>query len=67
MILTGLQVLIWIRQETKSEIQSYRRTVYTCSNHNSVTEACLKRRASHVPNALEAIDNEAFQLIIYCF
>ena len=24
-------------------------------------------RASHVPNALETIDNEAFQLIIYCF
>jgi hypothetical protein len=23
-----------------------------------------KRRASHVPNALETIDNEAFQLII---
>jgi hypothetical protein len=30
-------------------------------------EACFKRRASHVPNALERIDNEAFQLIIYCF
>jgi hypothetical protein len=30
-------------------------------------KACFKRRASHVPNALETIDNEAFQLIIYCF
>jgi hypothetical protein len=30
-------------------------------------EACFKRRASHVPNALETIDNEAFQLIFYCF
>jgi hypothetical protein len=28
--------------------------------------ACFKRRASHVPNALETIDNEAFQLIIVC-
>jgi hypothetical protein len=32
-----------------------------------LTWACFKRRASHVPNALETIDNEAFQLIIYCF
>jgi hypothetical protein len=31
------------------------------------SKACFKRRASHVPNALEIIDNEAFQLIIYCF
>jgi hypothetical protein len=30
-------------------------------------KACFKRRASHLPNALETIDNEAFQLIIYCF
>jgi hypothetical protein len=29
-------------------------------------KACFKRRASHVPNALETIDNEAFQLIIDC-
>jgi hypothetical protein len=28
---------------------------------------CFKRRASHVPNAVETIDNDAFQLIIYCF
>ena len=27
--------------------------------------ACFKRRASHVPNELETIDNEAFQLINY--
>jgi hypothetical protein len=32
-----------------------------------VYKACFKRRASHVPNALETIDNEALQLIIYCF
>jgi hypothetical protein len=31
------------------------------------TKVAHKRRASHVPNALETIDNEAFQLIIYCF
>jgi hypothetical protein len=30
----------------------------------TVSKACFKRRASHVPNALETIDNEAFQLII---
>jgi hypothetical protein len=40
---------------------------------NSVTLYCRlrpvsnrRRRASHVPNALETIDNEAFHLIIYC-
>ena len=30
-------------------------------------EACFKRRASHVANALETIDNKAIQLITYCF
>ena len=29
--------------------------------------ACFKCRAFDVPNALQTIDNEAFQLIIYCF
>jgi hypothetical protein len=37
------------------------------SKQSLVHEACFKRRASHVPNALETIDNEACQLIIYCF
>jgi hypothetical protein len=38
------------------------------ANKNRVISyACFKRRASHVPNALETIDNEAFHLIIYCF
>jgi hypothetical protein len=32
-----------------------------------IYKACFKRRASHVPNALETIDNEALQLIIDCF
>jgi hypothetical protein len=30
-------------------------------------EACFKRRASHVPNALKTIDNQLKCLIIYCF
>jgi hypothetical protein len=32
-----------------------------------VNEACFKRRASHVPNALKIIDNQMNCLIIYCF
>ena len=34
---------------------------------HKLSKACFKRRASDVPNALETIDNEAFQLIIDCF
>ena len=30
-------------------------------------EACSKRRILHAPNAFKTMDNEAFQLIIYCF
>ena len=30
-------------------------------------KACSKRRILHAPNAFKTMDNEAFQLIIYCF
>ena len=40
--------------------------LYRFSEVNN-SKACFKRRAFHVPNALETMDNEAFQLIIYCF
>ena len=30
-------------------------------------KACFKRRASHVPNVLQTIDNQLKCLIIYCF
>jgi hypothetical protein len=42
---------------------------YAMGKHTQIkySKACFKRRASHVPNALETIDNETFQLIIYCF
>ena len=30
-------------------------------------KAWVKHRISHTPNALKATDDEAFQLIVYCF
>jgi hypothetical protein len=30
-------------------------------------KACSKRRILHAPNAFKTMDNEAFQMIIYCF
>jgi hypothetical protein len=36
-------------------------------DHVNLNEACFKRHASHVPNALKTIDNELKCLIIYCF
>jgi hypothetical protein len=35
--------------------------------HREACDTFFKRRASHVANALETIDNAAFQMIIYCF
>ena len=32
-----------------------------------LNEACFKRRASDVPNALKTIDNQMKCIIIYCF
>ena len=68
--ITSIAVLYITKQSAYFEICEI--LFHTVCTPNTSSDVCVKiearfiRRTSHVPNTLKTIDNEAFQLIIYC-